>query len=245
MGVDSMTGNILNAGTLMGKFWDGFSAYSGSSIAGNITNTATGTIIGGEAGINLGNATTATTGTTAYSGLTGTIINNGIINSTNLMQTGVSGNTWYVGAGIRVGRLGTLTGGIVNTGTIGGTAEVGIHIYNENALGFITTAGTATHSIQPTQLAANTANVSGRIINSGLISSASTITIAGQAVGAGIMIGTRGFVTQGIENNVGGSIIGAGQAGAAGIVLTPRFTLVSTTTGQLPVLTTKIGRAHV
>src|SRR6185369_4523191 len=98
---------------------------------------------------------------------------------------------------------------------IGGKAQVGILVHNENNLGFI--AGTATHTVNPTTGASYTAHISGRIINSGLISSSQTGTVGGQAVGAGIMISTRGFITQGIENN-GGSIIGAGQGGAAGIV---------------------------
>jgi outer membrane autotransporter protein len=119
----TLTGGIVNSGLIQGT-GAGISVQSGSSIARGITNSAGGTISGGVSGISVVAASTISGGITNSGKISGTdqgILTSGVGSTIKGVNNTPSGLISGGQVGIAVMANSTLSGQILNSGTIAGS----------------------------------------------------------------------------------------------------------------------------
>lgn len=231
----SSVGSITNDGTISGgqsgirlQANTGGSPTGGlgaSSVTGSITNS--GTIIGGSNGIYLSNSNAGNiVNSGSITGRDGAVLISGstVGSITNEAGGTISGTGQ---SGLRIQNSSSISGGIVNDGTISG-AQTGLYISNSSSVaGDITNSGT----IQGTRGSASGTGYGiylsggstvGSITNSGTIQG-----IGGTSSGSGYGIYVYGGNIGSIDNS--GTIAGTGQSGGFGI----RLVSSSTVTGGI------------
>ena len=210
-------GSIINDGKLNLTLGHGFEINTGATIAGNVTNSSTGTITTtGSAGMSIAGS----------SSITGTVTNAGTITSTRygilLAPTSIGGSVINSGimnsGGYGIAMFGSsnvvssnVTGNISNTGTINATGRDGIGIFAFSNIG-----GAVLNSNQITAarngiLVVNTTNTFGVAHVAGGISNSGTLTSNGTGFAGIALVG--GTVTNGIANTSAGAINSANGVG--------------------------------
>jgi outer membrane autotransporter protein len=228
----ALGGGVTNAGSIRGDDL-GINAAAGASIA-SVTNTVTGHIFGGSAGINI----------TGAGSVINAINNAGTISGTTAINIGAGAgageinNTGTIGGniGIKVAATGTITGGagsssnaILVNGPAGfingginnsGTIRSGGQAISVTGGGTINSGitNTATGVIHGTSATGTGINVSGAgsAINGG-ITNVGTIE-GGAGVGDGIKVGAGAFIHGGIADTglIQGGTFGINNAGTIG-----------------------------
>jgi len=192
----SLSGGVLNSGSISGA---SYGVYVGSSnLAGGITNSVGGTIMGAPG---QGIVITANSTIDYVSNKGGYI--NGILNAGTISSTRT---------GIAVVSYGTVGGGIVNSGSISGgqysaifiqSSKIEGGIKNTGILSGATIAGAWHGASYYAGLTLSHSSLSGGITNSGLITGG----------GYGIAVSNSSLITGGIANTFGGLIAGASYSG--------------------------------
>ncbi len=194
---------------------------SSTSFSGDLVNSSSGVISGGNpTGILVTGASTITgqisnAGAISVSGTgirvdTNSVVTNGIVNTGSIITTGTSV------AGIQVNGVATFGGGITNTGTITAAASgAGIAVINVSTFsGGITNTGTITAGTAASSTGAGIA-VSNAGVVSGGITNAGVIVVTGNSA-AGIALTNVSVFSGGITN--AGTIVAA-ATGAVGIAV--------------------------
>jgi uncharacterized protein with beta-barrel porin domain len=214
-------GSLVNAGTINVVLGHGFEINTGATIAGDVTNTATGKIITtGSAGMSIaGSASIAGTVTNAGSitstrygillapsSVGGSVINSGIMNS---------GGYGIVLFGSNSVVTSSVAGNVSNTGTINANGRDGIAVF-----AFADVGGAISNSNQITAarngiLVVNTSSTAGLAHVAGGISNSGTITSNGTGFAGIALVG--GTVANGIANTSTGAI---NSANGVGILVT-------------------------
>lgn len=219
---NSTVASITNTGTIHGDY-AGIQVQGNSSISGQITGdiTNSGLITGGNYGLELSNTTIGGGITNSgsihgedYGGIyVGSSSIAGAIHNTGTITTNGDGSAIYIHSGS------TISGGIFNEGSIGGTAddynEAGIKISNSTVHSGITNTGTidfADTSEYANGVFLDNSVVTGGITNTGMIRSVAPST--SEAYGLNVS-GTN--VTGGITNS--GTIIGGDNSTDDGVGL--------------------------
>jgi len=178
----TITGGITNSGSIGGVYY-GIS-INNASLTGGITNTVGGTITG--------------------------VLGQGIginANSTVDYLTNKGGLISSAGTGVRLSTNSTITGGITNSGSIGG-GSFGISINNASLTGGITNTVGGTITGAPGQGIVITGNSTVDFIanNGGFINGITNVgTITGSNIG--VLISSGGQISNGINNS--GTILGS------------------------------------
>ena len=240
----SLASGIVNSGTISSTTGHGIDLISSGSIDANgITNDASGTITGGDAGI-LANNTSSITGGISNSG-TITAGDNGIFldGSSSITSDGIintsSGDITAVDFGIIISGASTVTGGITNQGDITSTTDDGIGLdgAGTTVAGGITNASGATIDADTDGIVVdNSASVtSGGITNSGTITAdddgivlEEDATMTGDLTNAGTITAGDIGVLLTSEAVITGSITNTGtitSTGGDGIAITHTATV--------------------
>ncbi len=210
-------GSLINDGMINLALGHGFEINTGATIAGNVTNSATGKIITtGSAGMSIAGS----------SSITGTVTNAGSITSTRygilLAPTSIGGSVINSGimnsGGYGIAMFGSsnvlssnVTGNISNTGTINANGRDGIGIF-----AFSNVGGSVSNSNQITAarngiLVVNTSSSAGVAHVAGGISNSGTLTSNGNGFAGIALVG--GTVENGIANTSTGAIKSANGVG--------------------------------
>ena len=203
-------GSLINDGKLNLSLGHGFEINTGATIAGNVTNSATGTITTtGSAGMSIAGS----------AAITGTVTNGGTINSTrygillapssvggSVINSGVmnSGGYGIVLFGSSNVLTSSVTGNVSNTGTINANGRDGIAVFAfSNVGGAVSNTNKITAArngilVVNTTTTAGAANVTGGISNSGTLTSNGTgfagIALVGGTVSNGIANTSTGVI---------------------------------------------------
>jgi uncharacterized protein with beta-barrel porin domain len=218
--LSTFLGGITNSGTITAPSLGagtGIVVTHAGSFAGDIVNSASGTISGGALGIHFGNTTV---GVYAVSNFSGSIRNAGTISTTR--------------SAIEVDGVSTFSGSIVNSGAIlGGNSNDAIRVLHVSTfVGAIVNSGTITGNGGGIRLSSvavfGTASAGGSIVNSGqivaqtgIVVGANVSTFLGAIVNSGTITGTGGTAIDisAAPNNmtiditggaISGNILGAG-----------------------------------
>jgi uncharacterized protein with beta-barrel porin domain len=210
-------GSLINDGKINATLSHGFEINTGATIAGNVTNSATGTITTtGSAGMSIAGSST----------IGGTVTNAGTITSTRygilLAPTSVGGSVINSGTmnsgGYGIVLFGSsnvltssVTGNVSNTGTINANGRDGMAVF-----AFSNVGGAVLNSKQITAarngiLVVNTSSTAGVAHVAGGISNSGTLTSNGTGFAGIALVG--GTVSNGIANTSTGVINSANGVG--------------------------------
>jgi len=142
----TVTGNIVNSGTISG-YWRGLN-IAGATLTGDVSNTSTGTLTNSS-------GLTSHVGAGLWVGADGVVA--GLLDGKVTNQGTISGSSY----GVYIGANGSITGGLVSSGTISGASGTAIQIASTGTLSSANTQGSI-------QISGGT--IGGSIVNAGTIS---------------------------------------------------------------------------
>jgi len=232
-------GSLINDGKINATLSHGFEINTGATIAGNVTNSATGTITTtGSAGMSIAGSST----------IGGTVTNAGTITSTRygilLAPSSVGGSVINSGTmnsgGYGIVLFGSssvvtssVTGNVSNSGTINANGRDGIALFSFSSVGGAILNSNKITAARNGILVLNTSSVVGATTVAGGIHNSGTITSNGTGFGGIALVG--GTVSNGVTNTSTGVI---NSANGVGILISNQTPIrlagtVSTLTGGI------------